>query len=85
MNTTNVRIYFILVTPILPLIQNLAVHMDLPFVSPPPLMVDLSDAWFLYRSADIKWLMITYTVYDIVVVHGKDHPDTPCALNGLNL
>jgi hypothetical protein len=59
--------------------------MDLHFVSAPSLMVDLSDAWFLYRSANIKWLLIIYTVYDIVVVRGKDHPDTPCILNGLNL
>jgi hypothetical protein len=29
--------------------------------------------------------MIIHTVYDIGVAHGKDRPDTPCALNGLNL
>jgi hypothetical protein len=59
--------------------------MELPFVSPPSLVVDSSDAWFLCRSADNKRLMIIHTVYDIGVARGKDHPDTPCALNGLNL
>jgi hypothetical protein len=29
--------------------------------------------------------MIIHTLYDIGVSHGKDRPDTPCALNGLNL
>jgi hypothetical protein len=29
--------------------------------------------------------MIIHKVYDIGVAYGKDHPDTPCALNGLNL
>jgi hypothetical protein len=72
-------------TTFLPLIRNVAAHMEMPFVSQPPLVVDPSDAWFLCRSADNKGLMIIHTVYNIGVDHGKDHPDTPCALNGLNL
>jgi hypothetical protein len=72
-------------TTLLPLIRNVAAHMEMPFVSQPPLVVDPSDAWFLCRSADNKGLMIIHTVYNIGVDHGKDHPDTPCALNGLNL
>jgi hypothetical protein len=59
--------------------------MELPFVSPPLLVVDPSDAWFLCRSVNSKWLMIIRTIYDIGIAHGKDRPDTLCALNGLNL
>jgi hypothetical protein len=29
--------------------------------------------------------MIIHTVYDIGVAHGKDRPDTPYAINGLNI
>jgi hypothetical protein len=48
-------------------------------------MTDPSDSWFLARSVDIKRLMIIRIVYDIQVDHGKDPPDTPHVVNGLNL
>jgi hypothetical protein len=82
-NNASIRICFMSLTSLFTLIWNVAAHMELRFVSPPPLVVDPSDAWFLCRSADSKRLMIIHTVYDIGVAHGKDRPDTPVLLMGL--
>jgi hypothetical protein len=69
-------------TPILPLIENVAAHMELPFVSPPSLVVDPSDAWFLCQSADSKRLMIIHKVYDIGVAYCNNPNFWEIEING---